>query len=308
MKINVANITFSKNLFLRNELSSFFENITFNEESQRLDYDDLSNFCNNSDILILGLEKFDESLFKNNPNLKTIAKFGVGVDNIDFNLLQKFNITFLHDIGVNKLEVAEFAYCQIINLLRNISYTGNLLRNGIWLKDGGISIQESTIGVIGVGNIGSCVVDKLVREGCKKIICYDIDSAKTEKFNKVDSVEVSSLDDLCSNSDLITLHIPGDSSNFEFLGNKILNKMKQGVKILNISRGSIVNIYDVINHLDNGNVHSYCTDVYPYEPFFDSRIVNNNRIICTPHIAGNSNQSVLKMGMSVINNLVRTFK
>ena len=308
MKINVANITFSKNIFLRNELKKYFNDISFNDDAQRLDFENLSIFCNNSDVLVLGLEKFDESLFNSNKNLKTIAKFGVGVDNIDFELLKKYNINFLHDIGVNRLEVAEFAYCQIVNLLRNISLTGNLLRRGSWLKDGGASIQESVIGVIGTGNIGSCVIEKLVKEGCQKILCYDIDSSQTDKYKHIDFLEVSTLEKLYSESDLITLHISGDKSNFEFLDMNTIQKMKKGVKILNISRGSIVNYEDILINLSNGNIHSFCTDVYPYEPYFDTRLINNDRIICTPHIAGNSNQSVIKMGMSVINNLVKTFK
>ena len=308
MKINIANITFSKNSILKNRLLEYFNDVTFNESFQRFDYENLSTFCNNSDVLVIGLEKFDESLFIKNPNLKTIAKFGVGVDNIDFELLKKYNILLLHDIGVNKQEVAEFAYCQIINLLRNISLTSNLLRKGIWIKDGGNSLQESNIGVIGIGNIGSAVVDKLINDGCKNIFIYDIIKSRMIKYTNTECVTISTLDELCEKSDLITIHIPGDKSNFEFLNSDLLNKTKFNVKILNISRGSLVLYDDILSGINSGQIHSYCTDVFPYEPYFDSRMVNNDRIICTPHIAGNSNQSVMKMGMSVINNLIKSFK
>lgn len=308
MRIAVANITFSKNAYLRNELLKSFENVIFNEDHQRLDLEKLSKFCGNSDCLVLGLEKFDENLFLQNQNLKVIAKFGVGVDNIDFNLLKKFNISLLHDIGVNKIEVAEFAFCQIINLLRNISITSNLLRRGVWLKDGGYSIQESTLGIIGVGNIGGAVIEKLIQEGCQKIYCFDIDKKKYEKFRNIECVKFVSLEELCLNSDLISIHIPGDVSNHNFLNSRLINIMKAGVKILNISRGLIVNYDDILDSIKKEKIHSFSTDVYPYEPYFDSRLVNTDRIICTPHIAGNSNQSVIKMGMSVINNLIKQFK
>lgn len=308
MKINVANITFSRNTYLKNTLLEHFKDVTFNDKFQRLDYKNLSTFCDNSDVLVLGLEKFDEALFIENAKLKTIAKFGVGVDNIDFDILEKYNISLLHDIGVNKFEVAEFAYCQIVNLLRNITLTGNLLRRGEWLKDGGTSIQETKIGVIGVGNIGGTVVEKLINEGCKNIFIYDIDISKTAKYKNAQNVIITNLESLCEQSDLITFHIPGDKSNFEFLNSELIKKMKLGVKLLNISRGSLVSYDDILSNINSRHIYSYCTDVFPYEPYFDSRIVNNDRIICTPHIAGNSNQSVIKMGMSVINNLIKTFK
>lgn len=303
MKISVANITFSKSKLLRDELECYFSNIKYNDKHQRMDYDELSTFCNNSEVLILGLEKFNENLFIENPNLKIIAKFGVGIDNIDFNLLKKHNITLLHEIGVNKKEVAEFAYCQILSLLRNTFFTSNLLRRGMWIKDGGYSLEESTVGIIGVGNIGRTVLDKILNAGCKQIYCYDIDKTKTDVFKNIENVSISSLDNLCAQSDLITFHIPGDLVNATFLCNDLINKMKNGVKILNISRGSIVNWDDILLNISNGKIHSYSTDVFPYEPFYDSRIVNNDRIFCTPHIAGNSAQSVYKMGKSVINNL-----
>ena len=98
MKINIANITFSKNSILKNRLLEYFNDVTFNESFQRFDYENLSTFCNNSDVLVIGLEKFDESLFIKNPNLKTIAKFGVGVDNIDFELLKKYNILLIFEL------------------------------------------------------------------------------------------------------------------------------------------------------------------------------------------------------------------
>jgi lactate dehydrogenase-like 2-hydroxyacid dehydrogenase len=303
MKISVANITFSKNKLLREELNCYFSNVIYNEKFQRMDNEELTIFCNNSEVLILGLEKFNESLFIENPNLKIIAKFGVGIDNIDFDLLKKYKITLLHEIGVNKDEVAEFAYCQILSLLRNTSFTSNLLKRGLWVKDGGYSLEESTIGIIGVGNIGKAVLEKILNEECKQVYCYDIDKRKTDFFQNIENVSVCNLDELCAKSDLITIHIPGDKINDSFLCNDLINKMKKGVKLLNISRGSIVNYEDILLNISNGNIHSFCTDVFPHEPFFDSRFINNDRIFCTPHIAGNSAQSVYKMGKSVINSL-----
>jgi phosphoglycerate dehydrogenase-like enzyme len=308
MKISVANITFSKNKRLKEELESSFTNIKYNEKYQRLDYDNLTNFCDNAEVLILGLEKFNETLFLENPNLKVIAKFGVGIDNIDFEILNKYGITLLHEIGVNRNEVAEFAYCQVLSLLRNTFLSSNLLRRGFWIKDGGFSIQESTIGIIGVGNIGSAVLNKILNDGCKQIYCFDIDESKTVEFTNIEGVTICNLIQLCSKSDLISIHIPGEKVNENFVNNDLISKMKNGVKLLNISRGSIVNFEHILENILSNKIHSYCTDVFPTEPFFDSRFLNNDRIFCTPHIAGNSELSVYKMGKSVINSLIKFYK
>lgn len=301
LKISVANITFSNNKILKDELNSLFDNISYNENSIRLENQELTNFIGTSDVLIMGLEKLTENILKNCPNLRYIIKFGVGIDNIDFDLLNKFGIVFFHELGVNKFEVAEFAYSQILNLSRNISLTNSLLRNGIWKKDGGKSLSESNIGVIGVGNIGSTLINSFLRSSCKKIYCYDIDVTKYSSLQSFENIFTGNLDELCSQSDIVTIHIPGEKINENYLSQPFFDKLKDGVKILNISRGSLTNQEQLLNNVISGKIHSVALDVYNLEPFYDSRFLSNSRIICTPHIAGNSNLSVLKMGYSVIN-------
>jgi D-3-phosphoglycerate dehydrogenase len=307
-RVAVANITFSSNPDLKKRLEQYFPNSIYNENKTRLGNEELARFIDNAEIVVLGLEILNEDILAKNPCLKVIAKYGVGIDNVDFGLLSRHGIELLHEHGVNRVEVAEFAFAQILNLLRNISLTGKLLAKGIWLKDGGVSLNEVTVGVIGVGNIGGAVIEMLSLNGCGKIICYDIDTAKYKQVAHLPNVSFVALEEVLQQSDIISLHIPGDPGNDNFIDRQKVQQMKKGVKLLNISRGSLVETETLLEGIAEGIIHSAALDVYKYEPFFDARIVNNVRIIVTPHTAGNSCASVGKMGASVINNLINFYK
>lgn len=307
LRVAVANITFSKNVYLRSELSKLFSQVKFNDLHVRLDNEELANFISDSEILIMGLELLNSDILDKCPNLKYIFKYGVGIDNIDFQLLNDYNIKFFHEVGVNRMEVAEFALSQILNLSRNISYTNNLLKLNKWVKDGGKSLEESTIGIIGCGNIGSAVCELLVKNGCKSIYGYDIDSTKYYSLRSSGVNCVDTLEELCSSCDIISIHVPGDVANHKIYNSDFFNNLKENVKLVNISRGSLVDMKDLLNYVQDGKIHSVALDVYDVEPFFDKNFLNNPRFICTPHIAGNSILSVTKMGDSVLNMIKNTF-
>ena len=306
-RVAVANITFSSSPLLRAALEKYFPNSFYNEKKSRLIGNELSDFISNAEILLLGLEILDEDILTKNTGLEVIAKYGVGIDNIDFDLLKRHKIELLHEVGVNRIEVAEFAYAQIINLLRNISFTGKLLARGIWLKDGGSSLSEVTVGVVGIGNIGSAVIETLSANCCKKIICYDINTDKYCKVAHLPNVSFSDLQTVYNQSDILTLHIPGDESNNDFIDQAAVQSMKKGIKVVNISRGNLIQVEALLSGIENNIIHSVALDVYTYEPYFDARIMNNDRIVVTPHTAGNSKESISKMGYSSINNLINFY-
>jgi len=302
-RVGVAVNAFSQNQTLVSELKTHFKICDFNETGKRLEGTDLIEFLKPCECAIISLEKLNAEILKHLPNLKVIGKYGVGLDNINFQLLEKNNIKLLYTSGVNRYEVAEMTLGFVISCLRNIHYNSNLNKSFIWNKDGGISIQESIIGIIGLGNIGSEIARLLMLLGAKKILYFDIER-KQNLENKI--LQYSTIEDLLSRADVITIHIPGEK-NENYLNNDLISKIKKGSSIINTSRGCILDYDSIFKALEDDKLSNLCLDVYPNEPFFEE-IIKNPKILCTPHISGNSNQAKLKMGRSVIKNLLSHYE
>lgn len=302
-RVGVAVNAFSQNQILISELKAHFKKCDFNESGKRLKGNDLIEFLKPCECAIISLENLNENILKHLPNLEVIGKYGVGLDNINSKLLQERGITLLHTSGVNKYEVAEITLGFIISCLRNIHYNSNLNKSFIWNKEGGISIQESIIGIIGLGNIGYEVARLLILLGAKNIIYFDTER-KQEFENEI--LKFSTIENLLSISDVITIHIPGEK-NDNYLSKDLISKIKKGGSVINTSRGCVLDYNSIFHAVENDNISNLCLDVYPNEPFFEE-ILKNPRILCTPHISGNSNQAKLKMGRSVIKNLLSYYE
>jgi phosphoglycerate dehydrogenase-like enzyme len=300
MNIVVSAVAFSKNKRLVEILKNKFPNCVINYQGKRYSNSELIEYFKNAEIIIIGLEIINEDLLKNLPRLKFISKFGVGLDNIDINACKKRNIQIGWSAGVNRNAVAEMTLGLFIILIRNIYITSNQLKNNIWNKSGGKSLSECTIGIIGLGNIGKELV-KLLLPFNTKILVNDI---KIDlRFCKKNNLIITNKEFLYKNSDIITLHLPlNNKTKFLINKNKFL-KMKNTTYLVNTSRGNLVNQNDLKWALANNKILGAAIDVYDQEPPSDFELLKFQNLICTPHIAGNSNIAVENMGISAISHI-----
>ena len=301
MRVRVCNISFSKNSILVNKIKKYFKDVNFNFNGVRLDGEELIDFCKDADAIIVGVEKINSSILKRLPNLKYIAKYGVGIDNIDIDSCKERGVLIGWTGGVNKRSVAELTLGYMLILMRNIFSSYSDLKKLRWIKDGGNSLYNKKIGIVGVGNIGQDLIKLLSVFDCE-ILANDI--SENSSLSKKLNFKYVTKEFLYRNSDIVTLHVPLNSSTKKMINKKVFNKMKNSSILINTSRGGVVCEKDLIDALKNKKIHSAALDVFQYEPLKNKELVRLSNIICTPHIGGNSREAVRAMGIAAIQNLL----
>jgi phosphoglycerate dehydrogenase-like enzyme len=301
MKVVVSAVSFSKNEFLTSTLFDHFPDAIVNYEGKRFTQQELVQYYKNADAIITGLERIDDALLAELPNLKMVAKFGVGLDNIDIESCKRRNIEIGWTGGINKNSVAEMTLGFMLMLSRNLYITSNQLKEGIWNKNGGYSLSELTIGIIGLGYIGKELV-RLLNPFNVNILGNDI--LEVSSYASESNIKIVSKEELYKLSDIITIHTPFTELTKNLINIDSIAQMKESVLLVNTARGGIINELDLKNSLLSGRIAGAAIDVYQIEPPKDLELLTIPNLICTPHIAGNANKAVIAMGMEPINHIL----
>ncbi len=304
MKIAVTSPSFSKHKGLQKEILQHFTDAKLNYNGLRFSKETLINYLEGAEGIIVGLEEIDEEILEQLPNLKIIAKYGVGLNNIDLNACRKRNIQIGWTGGVNRLSVAEMSLGYMLMLCRNLYMTSNELKNGLWNKSGGFQLSGKTVGIIGVGHIGKEVIRLLQPFGCTILVNDIIDQSDFYKQNNL--LEVTK-EELYAQSDIITIHTPLDDTTKNLINIKVFQQMKSNAFILNSARGGIINEIDLKLALQSHLIAGAAIDAYTEEPPNDMELLKLPNLICTPHIGGNAKEAVEAMGLSAISHLRKYF-
>lgn len=301
MKVVVSAVAFSKNKELVQALLNLFPDAVINYDGKRYIDDELIDYYKEADAIITGLERIDDEILSKLPKLKLIAKYGVGLDNIDIEACKNRNVKIGWTGGVNKHSVAEMTLGLMLMLSRNLFTTANQLKSGTWNKSGGFSLSSRTIGIIGIGHIGKELVQMLKPFNCRILVNDIIDLTDYVHTN---NVELVTKEYLYQNSDIISVHTPLNASTKGMISKEAILQMKQSVFLINTARGGIINQEDLKWALDSNKIGGAALDVFNVEPTEDTELIRYPNLIATPHIAGNSYEAVIAMGMAAINHIV----
>ncbi len=301
MKVKVPNISFSKNKYLTDSLIKEFPNSEFNTSGARFQDQELVDYLSDADAAIVGLEGITAKILDQLPSLKIIAKYGVGLDNIDLNACKERNVIVGWTGGVNKRSVAEMSLGFMLALSRNLYVTSQRLKQLSWDKNGGSQLTGKTIGIIGLGNIGKEVVALLKPFNCT-ILVNDI--ADVSKFAAEHSLNIVSKEEMYKEADIITIHTPYSGDMANLFNSDVFSKMKSSSFLINTARGGIINELELKYALQNNLIGGAALDVYETEPPLDLEFLSLPNLICTPHTGGNSYEAVVAMGLSAISHLV----
>jgi phosphoglycerate dehydrogenase-like enzyme len=301
MKVKVSNLAFSNNVYLVEQLKKEFEDVEINSSGMRLNDDALVDYFFDAECVVVGLELITAEILDRLPNLKIIAKYGVGLDNIDLKACKERGIIVGWTGGVNKRSVAEISLGFMLALSRNLYLTSNQLKASIWNKVGGDQLSGKTIGILGCGNIGKELIKLLSPFQCN-ILINDILDMK--EFASMNSLECVNKEVLFSNSDIISIHTPLTPETNNLFNINVFEKMKAKALLINTARGGIVNETDLKIALQTNLIAGAALDVYESEPPSDQELLLLPNVICTPHIGGNSYEAVVAMGLSAISHLV----
>ncbi|MCH7850064.1 MAG: Gfo/Idh/MocA family oxidoreductase [Nanoarchaeota archaeon] len=299
-KLSVSSNSFSKNISLVSNASELFPNMNINKLDRKYTNEEFIENFKDAEVGIVGLEPVDEEFLKACKKLKAISKYGVGLNNIDFGACKKYGVEVLWTPGTNRLSVAELTLCFMISSIRNVNKTSTQLKRGLWNKAGGANLSEKTIGIIGVGHVGKRLIELLKPFNCKILINDVIDLGDYPEEN---NVELVSKERIFRESDIITTHTSLTDITRNLINKETLSLMKPSSFIINTSRGEIVNEEDLFDALKNEKIAGAALDVYQTEPPNEDWLISLDNVICTPHIGGNSKESILAMGFSAIDNL-----
>ncbi len=233
------------------------------------------------------------------PRLKVIGRAGIGVDNIDLKAATRKGIVVMNAPGGNTVTTAEHAIAMMLSLARNIPQATALLREGKWEKKQltGMEICGKTLGIVGLGNIGSIVADRA--RGLKmKVIASDPYISK-DAAGKL-GVSLVPLEKLLAVSDFISLHVPRLEETKNMINAATLSRMKPGVRIINCSRGEVMNLEDLHNAILSGHVAGAALDVFPVEPPDASlKILKNPRVILSPHLGASTGEAQVNVARMI---------
>ncbi len=304
-KIVVTSVAFSKNEFLIKKIKNLFPNTTLNVDAKRFNEDELIQYLKDADGIIVGLDKIDHSILVNLPKIKIVAKFGVGLDNINLEDCAEQNVSVGWTGGVNKTSVAEMTLGFMLMFSRNLYTTSNQLKAGEWNKSGGFQLSGKTIGIIGLGHIGKELVRLIKPFGCT-ILVNDI--IEQDDFCKSNNLFQSTKKTIYKECDIITIHTPLSDETLNMITLDELKLMKKSAYLINTARGKIINEIDLKYALQDKIIAGAALDVYEKEPPTDRDFLSLPNLICTPHIGGNAKEAVESMGMSAIRHLENYFK
>jgi D-3-phosphoglycerate dehydrogenase / 2-oxoglutarate reductase len=241
------------------------------------------------------------------PRLKILSKYGIGVDKIDVVAATEMGIPLSFCPGVNHTTVAEHTFALLLALNRHLVEEVNFTRAGNWKRLTGHEIMGKTIGIVGLGRIGKEVAIRAKAFGMP-IIGYDVywDEAFAVAH---DVVRAASVAEVFTTSDVISLHTNLTEETREMVRAETIATMKDGVIILNCSRGEVVNNADLAAALESGKLAGYGTDVLDEEPPRpDHPLLNAKNCLVTPHIGSRTYESVQRQAMMAAQNLLHLLR
>ncbi|MCX7910599.1 MAG: phosphoglycerate dehydrogenase [Endomicrobia bacterium] len=262
--------------------------------------EELQNLIRDYEGLLIRSEvKVTKEIIESADKLKLIVRAGTGVDNVDINAANKKGIIVMNVPGGNTISACEHTIGLILAMVRNIPQAHNSLKSGRWEREKfvGNELQGKTLGLIGLGRIGSEVA-KRMKAFDMRIIAYD--PYVSEEYANQLGVELKSFEDLLKESDIISLHIPKTDSTKNLINKETISKMKDGVKIVNCARGGIINENDLYEALKSGKVSSAALDVFEKEPpDFSSSLFKMENVVFTPHLGASTEEAQVKIAQEV---------
>lgn len=278
---------------------SNLEFLGFDVDTNHYDIEDLKEKIKEVDCIVIRSatkitrELIDEAI--KGGNLKLIIRGGVGLDNIDVQYAKQNGIKVRNTPNASSSSVAEIILAHMFSLARFLNQSNITMKDGLWKKKEyvGVELEGKTLGIIGMGRIGSELAKKCISLGMK-IIYFDLMDIKNidNNYRKVE------FDELLRESDFISINISGTKN---IIGSEELKKVKKGAFIINTSRGKALDEEAIITSLNDGTLGGVGLDVFLEEPSKNLELINHPKVSLTPHIGASTKEAQMKIGEEVIN-------
>lgn len=241
------------------------------------------------------------------PNLKVIARAGVGVDNIDVEAATKHGVIVINAPDGNTISATEHSMAMILSMARNVPQAHQSLKNGKWDRKAyrGTELYNKTLGVIGAGRIGIGVAKRAQSFGMH-ILAFDpyLSEDKAKELN----VTRATIDEIAEQADFVTVHTPLTPKTRGIVDKAFFDKAKPTLQIINVARGGIIDEDALVEALDTNQIQGAAIDVFESEPATESPLVAHDKIIVTPHLGASTVEAQEKVAVSVANEIIDIFE
>lgn len=250
-------------------------------------------------LIVRSATRVDSEVIEAGKNLKVIGRAGVGVDNIDMDAATKRGIMVINAPQSNIISAAEHTMALLLALCRYVPDAVNSLREKCWdrTRFEGVELYHKVMGIVGLGRIGTLVAHRCLSFGMQ-VVAYD-PYVSEEKARKLGVELASSLDDLLAQADFVTVHLPKTPETYHILGEREFAKMKDGVRIINVARGGLVDEDALLSVLESGKVAGAALDVFENEPPTDCPLLGHPKVVATPHLGASTAEAQDRAGTMI---------
>ncbi len=276
--------------------------LVFNPKGRPLEEDELIPLLKDCDGYIAGLDFITEKVLKECKKLRVISRYGAGYDRVDMVAAKKYGVTITNTPGVNAQAVGELAFALMISVARRIPYLNCMTKEGEWARSTGMEMKGKTLGILGLGAIGKVLAKCAM--GCgMKVIAYDpyID----ENYCKDQGIEPVTMDEVISRSHIISIHIPLNKETKHLIGSEAIEKMMDGVIIINTSRGGIIDEDAAYKGLKTGKIGGLGLDAFEEEPPGKLPLFEFPNVVTTPHTGAHTKEATELMAARAVENLMK---
>jgi len=276
-----------------------------------MDEDELCKVIGEHDApLVRSQTKVTSKVIEAGKKLKIIGRAGVGVDNIDVNAATEKGIIVVNSPDGNTHAAAEHTLAMMLAMSRNIPLADKSVKSGLWERSKfiGVEVFNKTLGIIGLGKIGSHVAQVAMALGMNVVVCDPY--ANPEMVEKMGAKHIKHLDDFWGLCDYITIHTPKTKETTGLINTNTLNRMKKGVRIINCARGGIIDEKALAEALENGQVAQCAIDVYEDEKNVDKSplIKFDKQVVLTPHLGASTDEAQINVALDVASQVVEVLE
>lgn len=274
----------------------------FNPYNEIMTEEQLKEALTEMDGLIVGVDPVTEAVINHAPHLKAIAKYGVGIDNIDVPTAESRNIKVSRTVGANSASVADYSFALLMAVARRVVDINNGCKNNDWSKKIALDVFGKRIGVLGLGAIGRGMV-KRAQGFDMEVYGYDI--FKDEDYIRENNIQFVDIETMVKECDFISIHMPLTNETHHMFDKSLLEKAKANLVIINTARGGIVDEDALYELIKDGKIYGAGIDAFEQEPARDSKLLTLENVVVGSHTAASSIGATEQMTLMAAQNMIK---
>ena len=291
---------------LKTDLEALVGEVIYNPTGKPLASADLARLLPGVDGFIAGLDGIDRAALQAADQLKVIARYGVGLDNVDLAAAREKGIVITITPGANSVSVAELTVGLLLSLARSIPEAANAVRKGEWPRLNGLTLEGKVVGLFGLGAIGKQVARRLSGFDCR-LLAYD--PVPDAEFAARHAVKLLPLEEVLSQADFVSLHMPLLPETRGLVNAKFIQMMKPGAYLINTARGELVDETALATAIKEKRLRGAALDVFSQEPpSRDNPLLSLPEIIVTPHCASHTDGATDAMGWMALHDCLAVLR